>query len=407
MIHGLLGEKLTHSLSKIIYGKVGLNYSLTEVEKDEIESVITSGVLTDFNVTIPYKQEIMKYLDEMDETAKEIGAVNTVTTKNGKRIGYNTDAFGLELLIKRIGVDLTGKTVAILGTGGTSNTAYYVSKKLGAKEVFKVSRKGEINYRNCYNYPADYVINTTPVGMYPSVNNSPIDLTKWESVKGLADVVYNPLNTNLVLSAKNLGIKAEGGLYMLVAQAIKSISIFYEKAVDYSLIDKIFLELKGEFANIVFIGMPSSGKSVIGKEVARLTGKKFVDLDQEYEKVYGVTPEHDIDNYGEKYFRDRESEIAKSVIEGGLVVSAGGGIVKKEENMLFLKRNGIVVYLERELDKLETAGRPLSVKVGVEKLYKERKPLYEKYADIVVKNDGDVKDVAKGVINQYEKNLGN
>ncbi len=407
MIHGLLGEKLTHSLSKIIYEKVGLNYSLTEVEKDEIESVITSGVLTDFNVTIPYKQEIMKYLDEMDETAKEIGAVNTVTTKNGKRIGYNTDAFGLELLIKRIGVDLTGKTVAILGTGGTSNTAYYVSKKLGAKEVFKVSRKGEINYRNCYNYPADYVINTTPVGMYPSVNNSPIDLTKWESVKGLADVVYNPLNTNLVLFAKNLGIKAEGGLYMLVAQAIKSISIFYEKAVDYSLIDKIFLELKGEFANIVFIGMPSSGKSVIGKEVARLTGKKFVDLDQEYEKVYGVTPEHDIDNYGEKYFRDRESEIAKSVIDGGLVVSAGGGIVKKEENMLFLKRNGIVVYLERELDKLETAGRPLSVKVGVEKLYKERKPLYEKYADIVVKNDGDVKDVAKGVINQYEKNLGN
>ena len=407
MIHGLLGEKLTHSLSKIIYGKVGLNYSLTEVEKDEIESVITSGVLTDFNVTIPYKQEIMKYLDEMDETAKEIGAVNTVTTKNGKRIGYNTDAFGLELLIKRIGVDLTGKTVAILGTGGTSNTAYYVSKKLGAKEVFKVSRIGEINYRNCYNYPADYVINTTPVGMYPSVNNSPIDLTKWESVKGLADVVYNPLNTNLVLSAKNLGIKAEGGLYMLVAQAIKSISIFYEKAVDYSLIDKIFLELKGEFANIVFIGMPSSGKSVIGKEVARLTGKKFVDLDQEYEKVYGVTPEYDIDNYGEKYFRDRESEIAKSVIDGGLVVSTGGGIVKKEENMLYLKRNGIVVYLERELDKLETAGRPLSVKVGVEKLYKERKPLYEKYADIVVKNDGDVKDVAKGVINQYEKNLGN
>ncbi|MDD7458118.1 MAG: shikimate kinase [Clostridia bacterium] len=407
MKHGLIGEKLPHSLSKVIYEKMGLDYSLCEIRKEDVEGVIKGEVLTDFNVTIPYKQEVMKYVDVLDETAKEIGAVNTVTTKNGKRIGYNTDAFGMELLIKRIGVDLLGKTVAILGSGGTSNTAKYVANKLGAGKIFKVSRSGEINYENCYDYYVDYVINTTPVGTYPNVYDCPVDLSKWKGVKGVLDVVYNPLNTSLVSSAKKLGIKTEGGLYMLVAQAIKAISIFYEKPLDYSLIDKIYGELKGEFANIVLIGMPSSGKSLIGKEIAKLTGKKFIDLDKEYEKQYSTTPKSDIETYGEMYFRDRESNVVKNVKEGGLVIATGGGVIKRENNMDALKRNGVIVYLDRALEKLEVSGRPLSKKEGVEKLYLERKPLYEKYADIVVKNDDMPENVAKEVLNQYEKSIGN
>lgn len=407
MKHGLIGEKLPHSLSKVIYEKMGLDYSLCEIRKEDIEGVIKGEVLTDFNVTIPYKQEVMKYVDVLDETAKEIGAVNTVTTKNGKKIGYNTDAFGMELLIKRIGVDLLGKTVAILGSGGTSNTAKYVANKLGAGKIFKVSRSGEINYENCYDYYVDYVINTTPVGTYPNVYDFPVDLSKWKGVKGVLDVVYNPLNTSLVSSAKKLGIKTEGGLYMLVAQAIKAISIFYEKPLDYSLIDKIYGELKGEFANIVLIGMPSSGKSLIGKEIAKLTGKKFIDLDKEYEKQYSTTPKSDIETYGEMYFRDRESNVVKNVKEGGLVIATGGGVIKRENNMDALKRNGVIVYLDRALEKLEVSGRPLSKKEGVEKLYLERKPLYEKYADIVVKNDDMPENVAKEVLNQYEKSIGN
>lgn len=407
MKHGLIGEKLPHSLSKVIYEKVGLDYSLCEIRKEDIEGIIKGEVLTDFNVTIPYKQEVMKYVDVLDETAKEIGAVNTVTTKNGKKIGYNTDAFGMELLIKRIGVDLVGKTVAILGSGGTSNTAKYVATKLGAGKIFKVSRSGKINYENCYDYSVDYVINTTPVGTYPNVHESPVDLSRWKGIKGVLDVVYNPLNTSLVSSAKKLGIKTEGGLYMLVAQAIKAISIFYEKPLDYLLIDKIYSELKGEFANIVLIGMPSSGKSLIGKEIAKVSHKKFLDLDEEYEKIYSTTPKSDIEKYGEKYFRDRESNVVKNVKEGGLVIATGGGVILREENMDALKQNGVIVYLERALEKLEVCGRPLSKKEGVEKLYIERKPLYEKYADIVVKNDDILENVAKEVLNQYEKSVGN
>ena len=194
---------------------------------------------------------------------------------------------------------------------------------------------------------------------------------------------------------------------MLVAQAIKAISIFYEKPLDYSLIDKIYGELKGEFANIVLIGMPSSGKSLIGKDLAILTGKNFVDLDKEYEKQYSTTPKSDIETYGEKYFRDRESNVVKNLKEGGLVIATGGGVIKRENNMDALKRNGVIVYLDRALEKLEVSGRPLSKKEGVEKLYLERKPLYEKYADIVVKNDDMPENVAKEVLNQYEKSIGN
>lgn len=406
MKYGLIGEKLIHSLSPKIYAMLGIDYSLLEVKREDFRDFIISDRLDYYNVTIPYKQDIIPYLDYISAEAKEINAVNTIKRVGGKLYGYNTDIVGMRQAIKRIGIELKGKNVMILGTGGTSNTAYYMAKTAEANSIVKVSRTGKINYTNCYDLvDTEVIINTTPVGMYPNNDNTPIDISRFDRLLGVFDAIYNPLQTKLIIDSEKRNIKCGGGLYMLVAQALASIAIFNGEFSE-SVTDKIYNELLAEFTNIVLIGMPSCGKTAIGKRIANITNRQFVDTDGLFADRYNITPEKAILTYGEDAFRDMETEVVKSINKGNLVVATGGGVVMRESNISSLKQNGKLVYIVRDLDKLSIYNRPLSKQSGIEKLFEIRQPLYERYCDITVNNDKDIDEVTGEVLDKYKKSFG-
>ena len=394
----LIGEKLGHSFSADIHSKLGAQYSLIELNSEEIEGFVKNCDLDYFNVTIPYKKQIIPYLDYIDSSAKKIGAVNTVVLKNGKKYGYNTDYMGFKSLLEQNRIDIKDKNILILGTGGTKNTAQAVLEDMGAKRVRVVSRNGEINYSNCYFEDINVIVNTTPVGMYPKVEDVNIDLTRYPRLEAVVDCIYNPLNTKLVLKAKELGVKACSGLYMLVAQAVWAYSLV--SSVDFSVTDKIYNELYLKKLNIALIGMPSSGKTTIGKILAQKCGKKFVDTDEEIVKVHGDIPS--MFEKGERVFRDIESGVIKEVsLQSGQVISTGGGAVLREENRIALKQNSIIVYIDRDLEKLSTEGRPLSKNIRtLTQMKKVREPIYLSLKDISVKNDKTPAEVAEEILQE-------
>jgi len=403
---GLIGKTLKHSYSKIIHEKFGgYDYNLYEITPENLKEFVLSKELAGYNVTIPYKKDIIPLLDYVDESAKKIGAVNTVVNKGGLLYGYNTDFLGMVYMLNRASITIKDKVVMILGSGGTSNTANAVAKSLGAKEILTVSRTGEINYQNCYDIKGvQVIINTTPVGMYPNTDQSPIDLIRFSNLEGVADVIYNPFITKLTYQAQQLKIKNTNGLPMLVAQAKYAKDLFFDNVADDSLIDQILNELNREMTNIVLIGMPGSGKSTLGKIIAEKLGREFIDTDEEIVKIDGRTIPEIFLADGEPFFRELENKVAKEV--GGLygkVISTGGGIIKNKENHFALKKNGRIYLVNRALEKLVTEGRPLSKdKETVEKMYRERKPLYEFFADEIIENDGEIDSAVKGVIEKYE-----
>ena len=390
MKYCLIGEKLGHSYSKVIHNLQGLDYSLVEVEKGKLCDFIKEGY-DGFNVTIPYKKDIIPLLDEVEESAKQIGAVNTVLAKNGKLYGYNTDVFGMEFALRRAKIELSGKRVMILGTGGTSLTATAVCKRAGAKEVIYVSRSGEVNYDNCYEKRVDVIINTTPVGMYPNVDASPVDLSKFESLEGVFDCIYNPLRTNLIIEAQKLGIKSTGGLPMLVAQGLKAEEIWLGREIEVAHYEEVLKIIEGQKQNLVLIGMPSCGKTTVAKLLAERTGKAVIDTDELIFKNQGVKPSEIIEKFGEKHFRDEESLAVKEASQSvGVIIATGGGAILREENVCALKRNGVLFYLERDINKLVDDDRPLSKNGAISRLFEQRKPIYESVCDKKVSNDGDI-----------------
>ncbi len=398
---GLIGRTLKHSYSKIIHKYLGdYSYDLYEMECDALESFVKGKIVSGYNVTIPYKTEIIPYLDEVSGVAEEIGAINTVVNKDGKLIGYNTDFDGMTYMLKKGGISLKDKTVLILGSGGTSRTANVVAKHLGAKRIFTVSRTGEVNYQNCYDIDAEVIINTTPVGMFPNNYEKPISLARFKNLEGVADVVYNPSLTALTNEAKELGIKHVNGLYMLVAQAKFAAEKFLDKKIDDSVIDDIFNKMLAGKQNIILIGMPGSGKSTVGKIIAERLNIEFIDTDEEIVKREGRDIPTIFKENGEEYFRKVESEVLKDVGKlTGKVIATGGGIVKNIANRYPLRSNGKIFYLKRSVEKLVTEGRPLSKDLdAVKKLFEERKEKYEAFADVLVDNDGEIEFAVKGVL---------
>lgn len=398
---GLIGRTLKHSYSKIIHKHLGdYPYDLYEIESDALESFVKGKSVSGYNVTIPYKTEIIPYLDKVEGVAEEIGAINTVVNKDGKLIGYNTDFDGMAFMLKKGGISLKDKTVLVLGSGGTSKTANVVAKHLGAQEVFTVSRTGKVNYQNCYDINAEVIINTTPVGMFPNNYEKPIDLKRFSRLEGVADVVYNPSLTALTNEAKELGIKQVNGLYMLVAQAKFAAEKFLDKKIDDSVIDDIFNKLVTGKQNIVLIGMPGSGKSTVGKIIAERLGLEFIDTDYEIVKREGRDIPTIFKDDGEEYFRKVEAEVLKDVGKlTGKVIATGGGIVKNIANRYPLRSNGKIFYLKRSVEKLVTDGRPLSKDLEtVKKLYVERKEMYEAFADKIIDNDGEIEKTIRGVL---------
>lgn len=390
--YGLVGKKLPHSFSKEIHQKLAdYPYELIELTEDEVDVFFREKNFSAVNVTIPYKETVIPYLDWISDIAKRIGAVNTVVNKNGKLYGYNTDYYGMKALISRIGLDFSGKKVLILGTGGTCKTAKALAKDLGASQILSVSRQkkeGHITYEEAVtcHQDAQIIINTTPSGMYPDCDEKPIDIVNFPRLEGVVDAVYNPLRTNLVAEARKRGLKAEGGLYMLVMQAVVAVEKFLDTKIAKETADWVFGSVLAAKENIVLTGMPGSGKSTVGK-CLKLDGFSFVDTDAEVEKRAGCTIKELIATKGEPCFRDLESEVIRDVSkESGQIISTGGGVVLREENVACLKQNGRIFFLDADFSRLSaTDDRPLSDTVEkLKQLYEKRIGIYRSTADVVV-----------------------
>ena len=407
MDYGLIGEKLGHSYSKLIHEKFGFyTYELKEIPRDELDAFMRAKDFKGINVTIPYKQDVIKYLDYVDDKASTIGAVNTVVNKDGKLYGYNTDYFGLKTLLDCNEFDLKNKKVLILGTGGTSKTAYAVCEDSGASFLCKVSRSakdGALSYEDVYEKHSDasYIVNTTPAGMYPNLDGMPVDLRRFTNLEGVADVIYNPLRTRLIEEAEELEIKNCSGLRMLVYQAVAACEFFIGKKPDDNVSESIITELVNENENIVLTGMPGSGKSTIGKELSASLKKEFIDTDaliverekREISDIFATD--------GETYFRNVEKEVIKEVsLRKNVIISTGGGCILNPENIKNLKANGRIFFLDRKPEDLvPTDDRPLAnEKSKIMKLYEERLPIYQRTADYIINGEVGISQTVQDII---------
>ena len=419
MKYGLIGEHLPHSFSKEIHAKIAdYIYELHEIDKDKLDDFMKAKDFIAINVTIPYKKDVIPYLSEIDENAKRIGAVNTIVNRNGKLFGYNTDFFGMSALIQKIGLDFKDKKVAILGTGGTSNTAIAVCEALGTKQAIVVGRtakNGVITYEELYrnHLDVDYLINTTPCGMYPypdgneKIAGTAVDLSLFPNLKGVVDAVYNPLRPNFVMDAKERGLTAEGGLYMLVAQAVVAAEKFMDKTIDPSVTDRIFNEIRASKENIVLSGMPGSGKSTVGKNLAQTLNRKFIDTDEEIVKQTGKEITDIFAEIGNDGFRRIEAEVIACVSSEnqGAVIATGGGAILRDDNVRALKRNGKIYFLNRPIENIvPTADRPLALdRAALEARFRERYARYLSTCDREIKTVESVSETAKMISEDFFK----
>lgn len=409
MEYGLIGEKLGHSFSREIHNLLAsYTYDLKELPKNELDTFMKSRNFKGINVTIPYKESVIPYLDEIDEAAKAIGAVNTIVNREGRLIGYNTDFYGMRELLLSRSIRIEKRFVAVLGTGGTSKTACAVAKSLGASRIVRVSRNphsdGDISYDELEAIKTDIqiIINTTPVGMYPNENCAPLDIDGFSALEGVVDAIYNPLRTKLISDARARQIRAAGGLYMLVAQAARAAELFTGDCNMMQKTEKAYCSILKNKQNIVLVGMPGSGKSTLGRMLAKKTGKAFYDSDSEIEKQTGMCIPDYFSKYGEDGFRAIETDVIKRLsLLGGIVIATGGGAVIRSENIDSLAKNGIIVYLDRPIsDIIITSNRPLTRSVDdLKKKYYERHEMYEKSADITVMVKGSEKSTLSTLIN--------
>ena len=397
-LYGLLGRRLGHSWSVPIHKALGCEgYRLIELEPEDLGDFLSREEIGGLNVTIPYKRDVMPFCDVIDPAAEAIGSVNTLVRRDGKLYGYNTDIDGFLYTLRRAGISLKGKKVLILGSGGASLTARAAAKTEGARQVVVVSRAGEDNYENLPDRhgDAEVLINTTPVGMWPKLEGSPVDLRLLPKLTDVADVIYNPGRTNLLLQAEELGLRRAGGLPMLVQQAKRAEELFFDRAIPDAETKKITAQLRREMTNIVLVGMPGSGKTTVGQELARLSGKPFVDLDGEIVKKAGRPIPEIFAQEGEGAFRKIENEVLAEVCaKSGQVIATGGGAVLWSENRSAMRRTGRVYRLRRRLEDLPTEGRPLSQAGRLEEMERVRGPLYAAAADRDIWNDKSPEETA-------------
>ena len=419
--YGLIGEKLTHSFSKEIHEEIGrYDYGLLEISRTEIGKFLKEKDFKAVNVTIPYKREVIPFLDEISKEAKAIGSVNCIRNDGGRLIGHNTDFDGLSALADYAGIDMREKKVLILGTGGTSNTALAVAKMAGASEVYKVSRRAAgsdrvlgrdeapvVTYEDARRLckDAEVIINTTPCGMYPNIFSKAIDLEDFKRLDGVLDVVYNPLSTMLIAQARSMGIKGEGGLYMLVAQAVKAAEFFLSCEYEKQEIDRIYEKIYKKKLNIVLTGMPASGKTTVGRIIAQRLNRELIDTDLLIEKDQNMTISQIFDQFGENYFRDVETRIIKEAAgKTGTVISTGGGAVLRRENMEALKLSGRIFFRDRDPAALTpTLDRPKAFnREEIMKRYEERYDIYVSTADHIIKSEETAEEAALEVLEEFK-----
>ena len=410
MQYGLIGEHLGHSYSVPIHKLIsGEDYELREIAPADLGTFMTRKEFRAINVTIPYKQDVIPYLDEISDTAREIGAVNTIVNRDGRLYGTNTDAAGLQALIARVCPDIQGRKTLVLGTGGTSKTAVYTAKAMGAEPVIRVSRSARedaVTYEEALrdHRDAEILINTTPCGMFLEAEDMPVDIAGFPALRGVVDVIYNPLRTKLVLAALRRGIPAEGGLYMLTAQAVRAAEEFRRIRYDEELTEKIYRRMARDKENIVLTGMPGSGKSAVSSILGARTGRDVIDTDRMIVEKAGMEITEIFRRYGEKHFRDLESEvIRKEAARAGVIISTGGGAILREENVDALRRNGRLVWLDRKpADLVPTDDRPLAdSREKMTALYAAREPIYRATADERIAVTGSAADTASEIESRW------
>lgn len=413
MEYGLIGHPVKQSFSQEVHAEIAkvfhhsYSYGLLDIPDEKaLDEFLKKKEFKAVNVTLPYKKAVLPYLDSISEEAKSIGAVNVIVNKGGKLYGDNSDYYGLKDLILRSKEDFKGKSALILGTGGTSNTAYTVLTDLGCSPVYKVSRTkkgGALSYEEAKEKGKEisFIVNATPCGMFPYEEDIPLSLEDFPNLKGAFDVIYHPLRTNFILEAQKRGVYSEGGLYMLVAQAFYAYFMFFGKKAETDPIDPVFRKILKERENIVLIGMPSSGKSTLGKIVADRLHRPFFDVDTEIEKKIGKSIADYFKDHTEKEFRDVEEETVKEISAlSKAVIATGGGTVLRPINVKRLKRDGKLFYLDRPVEKLvPTASRPLSSSIdALYELYNRRRPLYEEAKDVLIDASKEIDEVAEEIV---------
>lgn len=407
MKYGLIGQRLGHSFSKEIHEQIGkYEYELKELDANEFISFMEKKDFKAINVTIPYKEKVIPYLHYISDEAKRIGAVNVIVNKDGLLYGYNTDYLGLKEMINHFNIDLNNKNVLILGTGGTSKTSYNVAKDLNANKVSFVSsskKDNALSYEDLDKYANDYqiLINTTPKEMYPNNYESIVSLDSFNNLEGVIDVIFNPLRTSLILKAKKKNIKYCSGLFMLVAQAFYAIEIFLETKLDKQIIIDVYNNLINQKENIVLIGMPSCGKTTIGKHLSKNTNKTLIDIDEEIEKEINMKIKDFFKEHSENEFREIETKVIKEIAKmQNLIIATGGGAILKKENVDALKQNGKLFFLDRDLKKLKyTSSRPLSSSIdALKNLYKTRYPIYKDVCDVRIDANCKINDVVNKIL---------
>lgn len=415
MRYGLIGEKLGHSFSKDIHERIAdYTFDLIPLSKEEFKTFMEKKEFTALNVTIPYKKDVIPYLDEMDEHAKAIGAVNTIVNRDGKLKGYNTDFTGFLYMVKKHNVHMEGKKVLIIGNGGASAAIQAVVQHESAGSmviVDVVPGNGAISYDEMFSshLDAEIIINTSPIGMYPRIGNAPIDISMFHKCEAVLDVIYNPILTRLCFEAQEMDIKRVNGLEMLIAQAKQSVEFFLDKIIDDQIIDDIYQDMLRERCNIVLIGMPSAGKTTIGKMLENRMQKEFIDLDDIIIEKAGKSIPEIFEESGEAGFRAIETEAAIEVSKlNNKIIATGGGTIKHKVNMDYLRQNGITIFIDRDVDKLISSdpNRPLSKSTdALEKMHAERLPLYQEYAAYVAVNNSDIESTVTEIEEAYRSIL--
>ncbi|NCB33945.1 MAG: shikimate dehydrogenase [Erysipelotrichia bacterium] len=406
MKYGLIGDPVAHSWSPQIHALLsGIEYEKIQISEENLQQFMKKRDFCGINVTIPHKQAVIQYLDGLDQAAEEIGAVNCIVNRNGKLTGYNTDCLGFRTMLEHNSIMVKNKKAAVLGSGGASKAVVQALREMGSIPVVVSRRAGEgrITYETLTEHQREYriLINATPVGMSPNCDAMPIDLSIFTELEAAVDLIANPLRTRMLIEAEKRGIRTCGGFEMLVRQAFSADELFLNQKLDPACVETCMNTLYHERRSIVLIGMPTSGKSTLGKLLAEKTGRTLVEMDDLLAAKMGMPIAQIFLEKGESYFRKEESELAESLRTGGsLAISTGGGIIKDPENMRYLSENGLVVWIDRNPELLfGSESRPLSTgEAQIRKLYLERREIYEADADIVIENNSTIEEAIQELI---------
>lgn len=403
---GLIGRKLSHSFSPEIHSYLAdYEYKLYEMEEEDVGNFLKNCPLDALNVTIPYKKTVIPFLTDISETALKIGSVNTIVKKPDGLYGYNTDYYGFSYMVNISGIEIKGKKVLVLGSGGASLTVIAVLSDMGAGEIVNISRSGKNNYENIHIHKdADVIVNTTPVGMFPNNGETPVDLKIFTRLSGVLDLIYNPSVTRLIYDARKLGIPAINGLPMLSAQAKRACELFLGQDIEEDPTPDIVKNIEQRLKNIVLVGMPGCGKSTAGRLLSKKLQRKFIDTDEIIVRNSEMPIPEIFSSFGEDEFRKRETEAAKEAGKAsGIVIATGGGIITREENYYPLHQNSYIIWLKRDTSLLPVDGRPISQTNDINELYRKRAPLYESFCDGIIEASGNAEETVQKIIDKIRR----